>query len=68
MQIRPFDENLDKARVMTVLERVLKELSPSMTMSEEQFDAMLKVEGDLTNLSRDCMVAEDDNGEIIGFI
>jgi mycothiol synthase len=68
MQIRQFNENRDKTRVMTVLEKVLKELNPSMTMSEEQFDAMLKVEGDLTVLSRDCLVAEDDNSEIIGFI
>ena len=68
MQVRQFNENLDKTRVMKVLERVLKEVNPSMTMSEEQFDAMLKVEGDLTNLPRDCLIAEDDQGEIIGFI
>jgi mycothiol synthase len=67
MQIRPFDESLDKARVLAVMNKVLKELNPGLSFKEEQFDGMLAVEGDQTILSRDSLVMLDDGGKIIGF-
>lgn len=67
MKIRQFNELIDKKRIIEFLIKVYKELNPGMTMNEEQFDAMLKVEGDQTNPSQDCLVVEDDNAEIVGF-
>lgn len=67
MEIRSFDENLDKTRIIALLDTVLKEINPGLTMNEDRFDAMLAVEGDQTILSRDSLVAEDDDGKIIGF-
>ncbi len=67
MKIRPFDETIDKARVIEVLDRVLKYENPALGINEEQFNAALEFGGEQTILSRDFLVAEDNEGKIIGF-
>jgi len=67
MKIRPFDETIDKTRVIDVLDRAIKFENPALGMNEEQFNAAFDFEGEQTNLSRDFLVAEDNEGKIIGF-
>ncbi|MFX0030572.1 MAG: hypothetical protein ACFE8B_15275, partial [Candidatus Hermodarchaeota archaeon] len=67
MKIRPFDETIDKSRIIEVLDKVIKFENPALGINEEQFNAAFEFEGEQTNLSRDFLVAEDNNGKIIGF-
>ncbi|MFX0020789.1 MAG: GNAT family N-acetyltransferase [Candidatus Hermodarchaeota archaeon] len=53
--------------VVSVLSEVYKDINPTVIINEEVFDSDMKVAGDHTILSRDYIVAEDNNGEIIGF-
>ncbi len=66
MKIRPFESN-DKTRVVEVLDRVLKYDNPALGMDEDLFNAALAFEGEQTILSRDFLVAEDNEGKIIDF-
>ena len=67
MLIRPFNVNTDKTRTIEVLNKVLKDINPVWSINEEEFDEALVVEGDQTDLSRDCLIAEDNKGEMKGF-
>ncbi len=67
MLIRPFNVKNDKTRIIEVWNKVLKNINPTWTINEEEFDMALVVEGDHTDLSRDCLIAEDNKGEIKGF-
>ncbi|GAG10666.1 unnamed protein product, partial [marine sediment metagenome] len=67
MLIKPFNVNTDKTRIIGVWNKVLKDINPGWAINEEEFDAALAVEGDQTDLSRDCLIAEDNKGEINGF-
>lgn len=67
MKIRPFDETIDKIRVVEVLDQVLKYDNPALGIDEDQFNAALTFEGEQTILSRDFLVVEDNKGKIIGF-
>jgi mycothiol synthase len=66
MKIRPY-EDIDKLSLVSILSEAYKIINPTVIINEEVFDSDLKVDGDQTILSRDYLVAEDDNGEIIGF-
>ncbi|MFW9818215.1 MAG: GNAT family N-acetyltransferase [Candidatus Thorarchaeota archaeon] len=66
MKIRPYKDK-DKLSVISVLSEVYKDINPTVIINEEVFDSDMKVEADQTILSHDYIVAEDDNGEIIGF-
>jgi len=67
MIIRPFNVKTDKTRIIEVWNNVLKDINPVWAINEEELDAVLAVEGDQTDLSRDCLIAEDNKGQIIGF-
>lgn len=67
MKIRLFDESLDKNRVIDVLDKFLKDINPAFKINGEQFYSSIAVLGDQTDLSRDSLVVEDNNGKLIGF-
>ncbi len=65
--IRPFNINTDKTRIIEVWNKVLNDINPTWTIKEEELEVALEVEGDQTDLSRDCLIAEDNNGKMNGF-
>lgn len=67
MKIRPFDETIDKSKVVEVLDRVLKYENPALGIDEDMFNTALKFQSDQSIPSRDFLVAEDNDGKIIGF-
>lgn len=67
MKIRSFNVKTDKTRLIEVWDRIVKDINPVWTISEEELDSALTVQGDQTVLSRDCLIAEDNKGDIIGF-
>lgn len=67
MSIRLFSENLDKNRLIEVLDKFLKDINPTLKLTGEQFYSSIAMMGDQTILSRDSLVVEDNNGNLIGF-
>ncbi|MCK4381225.1 MAG: GNAT family N-acetyltransferase [Candidatus Lokiarchaeota archaeon] len=67
MLIRPFNVNTDKTKIIEVWNKVLKDMNPAWAINEEELDTVLVMEGDQTELSRDCLIAEDNKREINGF-
>jgi mycothiol synthase len=66
MKIRPY-EDMDKLKIIAVLTEVCKDINPTWIINEEVFDADMKVSGDQTVLSRDYIIAENEDREIIGY-
>lgn len=62
-----FDEAKDKAKLIEVWDKVVKDVNPVWTINEEFIDGLLEVEGDQTVPSRDWLIAEDEQGNMIGF-
>ncbi len=67
MQIKPLDETIEQSSMIDVWKQMWCYLTPEEPiLSEEAFDARV-VRGDQTVLSRDFLIAEDNQGSIMGF-
>ncbi|MFX1255603.1 MAG: hypothetical protein ACFFCZ_28630, partial [Promethearchaeota archaeon] len=68
MRIKPLDETIEWSSIVDVWKQMWHYLiSEEPILSEEEFDAMLARE-DQTVLSHDFLIAEDNQGTLIGFV
>ena len=68
MRIRPLDETIERSSLIDVWKQMWSYLTPEEPiLSEETFKAMM-IRDNQTVLSRDFLIAEDNQGTIIGFV
>lgn len=66
MQIKPFSDEIDPIILMNIRNRMRKYFNPEGIQDSETFEAYIKP-WDKTEPKKDFLVAEDNNGDIVGW-